>query len=126
QNLVFKLLRQKGRQSLGADTLRPTVGIGGGNEGDVEQAALEGIAPCLEMRDRERAKRIAVPGALTRDEATAALYATRRVVLERDLQAGFDRFRTARHIDDIGEMPAGIVGDDLGQLFHRIRGEEIA
>ena len=48
------------------------------------------------------------------------------MILECELEAGFDRFRTAGYEHHILEVAAAIPGDDGGQLFQCVAGEIVA
>src|SRR5207248_8643239 len=67
----------------------------------------------------------AVPRALAGDEASPPHLAFCRVILERDLETGFDGFRSAGHEHYVLEVAAAFLGDDGGQLFERIAGEVV-
>ncbi len=92
-------------------------------EGGRQQRRIGFAAPGVSAGG-ERTQRIAVIALATRDEALALRLAGLDKILPRQLDAGFDRFRTAA--DEIGvTQPAGLVADELvGQRFGRLRREE--
>ena len=122
-DLVVELLRAVLGHVLRRHARRRAVGVDGRKAAYLQQGAEIGRLALQETGDRKRSQRVAVPRALAGDEAAARHLAAGGVILQRQLQAGFHRFRAAGGEDDVLEVAARPGADGLGQFLGRVVAE---
>ena len=108
-----------------ANPFRPAIRVRGGNEGDVEQAALERLPPLREIGNRQRAERITVPGAPACNKAAFARHIAGGKILNCDFQCRFHRLRTTARVQDVGEHTAAQAVNGFRQLLQGRAGKKI-
>jgi hypothetical protein len=91
---------------------------------DLGQQRFVGGAAGNILAERQRRKRVAVIGALAGDEELARGLAALEVVLPRELDGAFDRFRAAGDEEGAIETVGRLLDQARGEVLHRRRGEE--